>query len=63
MSAPASKAAIEQLQKAIDANEKAGDWVYGATTPFSPIPIPIDGPLTPQAITSLTAPLKAPPKK
>lgn len=55
----ATKALID---KAIEENEKAGDWVYSGL-PYSPAPTPDDQKLTPEDIVSLTANTKVPKKK
>lgn len=58
MSAPADPKALVELQAAVDANKKAGDWVTG-TLPGSFTPISEDA-LSPEDVLKLTKDVKLP---
>lgn len=62
MSVPANKAALDKLQKIVEENDEAGDWLY-SSIPGSAIPIPVDRKLTPEELIDLTGDTRLPPKK
>lgn len=61
MSAPANKEALDQLEKIVEENDKAGDWLF-SSFPGSVIPMRVEGPMSSEDIVNLTGNLPAPPK-
>jgi hypothetical protein len=63
VSAPANKQALDQLQKIVDENDKAGDWLF-SSLPGAVVPIRIDrAPATSEELVKVVGKVKIPRKK
>jgi hypothetical protein len=59
---PLDEGALKKLEKVVEENKKAGDWLYGSL-PTSPIPVPLDRELSDEDILDILGNNTLPSKK